>query len=72
MDKDVIYLKIKPDTFSLSAKQFYHITTCQFCGNDDRFVFRKLLSKNKNIKWIQKCSDCHQTVAAVLSDETLA
>jgi len=66
MDRDVVYLKINPDTYQLDASQFYFVTKCQFCGHDG-FIWRRLFSGStgqyRNLSWIQRCSECNQTVA---------
>jgi len=66
MDREIVYLKINPDTYQLDASQFYFVTKCQFCGHDE-FTWRRLFSGStgqyRNLSWIQRCSDCNQTVA---------
>jgi len=66
MDKEIVYLKIDPETYNLEASQFYFVTTCQFCGHH-AFTYRRMLSGStghyRNLSWIQRCAECNKTVA---------
>ncbi len=63
------YLKIKPDTYSLSRQQMFRFDTCQFCGNKGEHNYRRLLSEHNldlaNNLWKRTCSKCNKTTAIV-------
>tara|TARA_S200002703_G_scaffold102811_2_gene89073 strand:+ start:3630 stop:3857 length:228 start_codon:yes stop_codon:yes gene_type:complete len=68
------YLKVKPDTYSLSKEQMFSFGTCQFCGAQDwdmRFflnVSKKAENqrgKMKNLLARRTCSECKSTTALV-------
>jgi len=63
------YLKIKPDTYSLSRKQMFGFDTCQFCGNVGEHNYRRLISNSHperaNNLWKRTCKSCNKTTATI-------
>lgn len=73
-----VYLKIQPETYRIEKRQLFDIGICQFCGNDNKFLYNKTMPTatpaahtnwNKGIRWVQKCGNCKQAVSVVMAQK---
>ena len=69
------YLKVEPDTYTLTKRQMFQFETCQFCGSTD-YNFRIYRLHNiseasrgnlANVIGRRSCMDCGKTTALVKS-----